>query len=212
MIITGLRFMGKRQIGELQPTELVITILISETASIPLEDSDSTLLSAIVPVTVLICLEVIISGINMKNMNFRKLFTGSPIIVINNGVIDQKALKSTRISTADLLDNLRLEGTFDIEKVKYAIVETNGQLSVMLKSSQNPPSAADLGVKTEDEELKYTVINDGAIIGSHLGAIGVTEKEIETQLKKSGLNKNEVMLMTADKNKKYHIVKREKTI
>lgn len=212
VIIVGLRFMGKRQIGEMQPMELVITILISETASIPLEDTDSPLISALIPVTVLICIEIIISGINMKNSKFRKLFTGSPIILISNGTIDQKALKSVRLSMSDLLDNLRIQGVFNLSNVKYAILETNGQLSVMLADNENPVTPKILGIKADPSELSFTIISDGKLNTTHLSDVNITTKEIKNKLKKENLTQKEVMLMTADKNKNFYIVKRDKDI
>lgn len=212
IIILSLRFMGKRQIGELQPTELAVTILISEIAAIPLDDTDSPLLSALIPVVAVICLEVIISGINMQSVKFRRLITGKPIVVINNGKIQQQALKSTRISVSDLLDYLRLKGFFDIQDVKFAIVEMNGQLSVMPKEDSAPLTKKDMKIKAESKEIPYTVISDGEIIDGHFKDVGIDENDIQKQLAKEKLALKEVMLMTCDKNKKYFTVKREKNL
>ena len=204
--------MGKRQIGELQPTELVVTILISEVAAIPLDDTDSPLLSALIPVLVVICLEIIISGISLQSVKFRRLFTGKPILVINNGEIDQKALKNTRISVSDLLDYLRLKGFFDIQEVKFAIVEMNGQISVMPKESSAPLTRADMKISAQSKEIPYTVISDGEIIEGHFEDVGISQKDIEKQLKKEKLALKEVMLMTCDKNKNYYTVKRDEKL
>lgn len=212
IIIVSLRFMGKRQIGELQPTELVVTILISEVAAIPLDDTDSPLLSALIPVLVVICLEIIISGISLQSVKFRRLFTGKPILVINNGEIDQKALKNTRISVSDLLDYLRLKGFFDIQEVKFAIVEMNGQISVMPKESSAPLTRADMKISAQSKEIPYTVISDGEIIEGHFEDVGISEKDIKKQLKKEKLSLKEVMLMTCDKNKNYYTVKRDEKL
>ena len=212
LIILALRFMGKRQIGELQPTELVVTILISEVASIPLEDADSPLFSAFIPVIVIICLEVIISGISLRSVKFRRLFTGKPIIVINNGEIDQKALKSTRISVSDLLDSLRLKGYFDIQSVKYAVIEMNGQISVMPMEEDAPLSAKNAGIQPAAKEIPFTVISDGKLIHAHFNEVGTSEEEIQKQLKKQKLTLKEVMLMTLDKAGNYYTVKRDKEI
>ena len=204
--------MGKRQIGELQPTELVVTILISEVAAIPLDDTDSPLLSAVIPVLVVICLEIIISGISLQSVKFRRLFTGKPVLVINNGEIDQKALKDTRISVSDLLDYLRLKGYFDIQEVKFAIVEMNGQISVMPKENNAPLTKADINISARSKEIPYTVISDGEIIKGHFEDVGISEKDIENQLKKEKLALKEVMLMTCDKNKNYYTVKRDENL
>lgn len=212
IIIASLRFMGKRQIGELQPTELVVTLLISELASIPLEDADTPLFAAFVPVIILICLEVIISGINLKSSRFRQLFTGKPIIVIQNGTIDQKALKSLRISVADLQDTLRLKGYFDISKVKFAVVEMNGQISAMPKESDAPPTADELGMQLTDKPIPYTVINDGKLVRSHFKDAGTNEKKIQKQLRQQNLQIKDVLLMTCEKNGRYFTVKKDANI
>lgn len=212
LLIAALRFTGKRQIGELQPTELVITLLISEIASIPLEDTDNPLFAAFIPVIILVCLEVIISGISLKSAKFRRLFSGKPMIVINEGKIDQKALKSTRISVSDLLDTLRLKGYFDVSEVKFAVVETNGQVSVMPKESAAPLTPAHMELKVKPKLIPYTVISDGEIISEHFNEIGTDEAAIAAQLKKSKLRMQDVMLMTCDKAGNFYTVKKDKAI
>ena len=212
LIIVALRFMGKRQIGELQPTELVVTILISEVASIPLEDSDTPLFAAFIPVIMIVCLEVLISGISFRSIPFRRLFTGKPIIVINDGVMDQKALKSTRISASDLLDTLRLKGYFDISKVKYAIVEMNGQISVMPTEAEAPLTPATAGISAQKKAMPYTVISNGTCITEHFRELGISKKDIEKQLSKEKLTLKEVFLMTCDKRKNYYTIKKEEGI
>ena len=184
LIILALRFMGKRQVGEMQPTELVVTILISEIASIPLEDTDTPLFAAFIPVILIVCLELVISGISLKSVKFRRLLTGQPIIVIENGVIDQKALKSMRISISDLLDTLRLKGYFDVSKVKYAIVEMNGQISVMPNENEAPLTATTMKLIAKKISIPYTVISDGTLITGHFKQAKTSESEIQNELKK----------------------------
>ena len=212
LLIVGLRFMGKRQIGELQPIELVVTILISEIASIPLEDADTPLFFAFVPVIVIICLEVLISGLSMQSVKLRRLFTGKPIIVINDGVIDQKALKSTRVSVSDLLDSLRLKGYFDVRSVKYAVLEMNGQLSVMPKEQDAPLTADTAKLKAQKKEIPFTVISDGELIRGHFDEVGTNETQIREQLQKQRLTLKEVMLMTVDKTGNYYLVKKDEKL
>ena len=204
--------MGKRQIGELQPTELVVTILISEVASIPLEDTDAPLLSSFLPIAVIICLELIISGLSLKSVRFRRIFTGKPIIVIDDGKIDQKALKSTRISVSDLLDNLRLKGYFDVQTVKYAVVEMNGQISVMPKETDAPLTLKDMKMTAQKKEIPFTIISDGEIVRGHFDELNIGEKDVYQQLKKEHLNLNEVMLMTCNRNREYFTLKRDETL
>ncbi|MBR2590465.1 MAG: DUF421 domain-containing protein [Clostridia bacterium] len=212
LITIALRFMGKRQIGEMQPTELVVTILISEVASIPLEDTDTPLFAAFIPVILIVCLEVLISGISFHSVKFRRLFTGKPIIVINNGQIDQKALKSLRISISDLLDTLRLKGFFDVQKVKYAVVEMNGQISVMPCESEAPLTPAGAGISVQKKEIPYTVVTNGTLITGHFKEACTSEKEIQKQLKKENLSLKEVFLMTCDQQGNYFTVKKEQNI
>ena len=204
--------MGKRQIGELQPTELVVTSLISEVASIPLEDTDSPLFAAFIPVVVIICLEVIISAISLHSVRFRRLFSGRPIVVINDGEIDQKALKSLRISVADLLDTLRLKGFFDLQEVKFAIVEMNGQISVMPKEENAPLSPADVNIAAKNKEIPYTVVSDGKIINEHFDELGTNAAAIQKQLQKKHLDLKDIMLMTADKAGNQNIIKKDKAL
>ncbi|MBQ6380100.1 MAG: DUF421 domain-containing protein [Clostridia bacterium] len=210
LVIAALRFTGKRQIGELQPTELVITILISEVASIPLENTDSPLFAAFIPVIVLVCLEVIISAISLHSYGFRRLFSGRPIIVINEGEIDQKALKSLRISVSDLLDTLRLKGYFDVQEVKFAVVEMNGQISVFPMEENAPLTAKTANLSAQKKEIPYTVISDGKIITEHFNEIGADKSTIEQQLHKEKLKLKQVMLMTGDKAGNFYTVKKEK--
>ncbi len=212
VIVFALRFTGKRQIGELQPSDLVITILISEVAAIPLEESDAPLIYAIIPVLILVALEVIISGLNMKNAVIRKIFTGSPIIVINDGKIEQKALKSVRLTIEDLLDNLRMNGVFNIEEVKYAIIETNGQLSVLKKSEKSPVTPEQIKLPISKEEIPFTVIKDGKYVRSNLDNIGISINEIKSYIKKQDLCVKDILLMTADKDKQYNVIKKVKNL
>lgn len=211
LIIIALRFMGKRQIGELQPTELVVTILISEVASIPLEDTDTPLFAAFIPVILIVCLEVLISGICFKSLKFRRLFTGKPITLIKDGEIDQKALKSTRISISDLLDTLRLKGYFDVSKVKYAIMEMNGQISVMPKEQEAPLTAATVGTTAPKSNMPYTVISDGLYLPEHFLEVSTDESDIAKKLKKENLTLQKVFLMTCDKDGQYYIVKKDES-
>ena len=138
LVVLAVRLMGKRQIGELQPSELVITILISEVAAIPIQDNSLPLITAIIPVMILICLEIFFSVMNMKSMTMRNVFSGKAVIVIKNGEIDQKKMKSLRFTIDDLLAALRQQEVFDIDEVDTAIVETNGQLTVYPKANSQP--------------------------------------------------------------------------
>ena len=135
VIIFAVRIMGKRQISDLQTSGLVVTLLISDIASIPMQNTDQTMLSGIIPIFVLLVCEIFVSLFMMKSNKFRKIICGKPVIVINNGEIDQKAMTDLRMSTEDLFEELRQKDVFDIQEVSFAIIETNGKMSILKKPS-----------------------------------------------------------------------------
>ena len=149
-IMIAVRIMGKRQIGEMQAGDLVVTILISEIAAIPLQDLSAPLLSGITSIFTLVVLEVLISSLCLASVWLRNAVSGKAVIVIANGTIDQKALKKLRMTVDDLLETLRLKNVFDLSNVQYAIVETNGQLSVLLDPSSRPATAAEVQAEPPD--------------------------------------------------------------
>ena len=156
--------MGKRQLGELQPTELVITILLSEIAAIPMQDNALPLGNSIVAVLLLVALEVINSVVVLKSSKCRSFLQGNSLVVIRDGVVDQKQLKRLRFTMDDLFDQLRQKDVFDISDVRYAIVETNGQLSVMLKPEKETVTAEMADIPNETKGLLCMVINDGKFL------------------------------------------------
>ena len=143
LVVFSMRIMGKRTIGELQPYELVIDIMISDLASVPMQSTDFPLLSGIIPILTLITLEVFMSYVSLKSRKFRKFLCGEPTTVIKNGEINYENLKSLRIAHTDLLEELRQEGCDDVKEVKRAVLETNGKLSVLLKEENSPLTKAD---------------------------------------------------------------------
>lgn len=202
--------MGKRQLGELQPTELVITILLSQIASIPMESNDVPLLYSVFAALLLICLEIINSVIIMKNTKIRYLFQGKPAIVINEGTLDQKKLKALRFTADDILDQLRQKDIFEINEVQYAVVETNGSLSVMKKSDYDSPVNEDLGIKKPNQGIPLLVVNDGKYIDSVIKDNNLNKRNIEQILKNEGTDVNEVLIMLADKYNNYTLIKKVK--
>lgn len=212
VIIISLRIMGKRQIGELQPSELVVTILISNIATLPIEDTNIPLLGGLVPILSLVCLEVFTSVLGIKSQKARKLISGTPTFVIKNGVIDQKKLKALRFTTDDLMEGLREQNVFDIRDVDYAIVETTGKLSVFKVYEQQEVTAGMLNVASGENSPspQATVISDGKIIPDSLKYCGIDEKWINKVLKKNGYRAEDVFIMTCDRSLDYYIVKKEK--
>lgn len=209
LAVASLRVMGKRQIGELQPSDLVITLLISQIISIPIQDTDIPLVNTIIPIFLLVGFEVIASVLNMKSIKFRSLMHGNPVIIINDGVLNQKLLKELRFTIDDLLEALRQKDVFDISQVQYAIVETNGQLSVLLKGAEEAVTRKDLHLKDEKQGFKCTVIADGKIINQDFAICNTNEGKIMKLVKSNKLNIKDIMLMTLDSSGNHTIIKKE---
>ena len=197
--------MGKRQLGELQPSELVITILISNIATLPLEDTDIPLLLGITPILALVCFEVIISWVNLIFPKFRKMISGSPKIIIRNGKTDPDILKELRFSVDDLMMSLREKDVFVIEDVQSAIVETTGNISVMKKQSVDTPERNDLGLKVKNYDPPQVIVSDGKIIPQAIEVMGI-QGSIEKILASLNLKLNDVFIMTADTQGHFFIV------
>lgn len=199
LLILIMRIMGKRQIGELQPTELVITILLSEIVAMPMQDNDLPLINTIIPVLVLVGLEILISVISLKSVKFRSVIEGNSLIIIRNGVLDQKQIKRLRYSVDDVLEALRSKDVFDISKVQYAIVETNGELNVMLKPEYATVTRKDLKINAEDTGIPCVVIADGKIIESDFKDCGMDMEKLNKLVREENINVAETFLMTVDK-------------
>lgn len=209
LVTIGIRLMGKRQIGDMQPNELVITLLISEIAAIPLQDTSQPILSGVTAIFILVILEIVVSVIAMKSMYARKLLNGKSVIVIKNGVIDQNAMKSVRMTVIDLIELLRGQNVFDLSTVSFAVLEVNGDLSVLLKSNEQPATAGDLNVEKEPSVLPLPVISDGVVMKESLYALGISMQELKKQIGKNKIN--DIFLMTLDRNgTKNIIIKRDK--
>lgn len=186
LIIFSLRLMGKKQLGELQPSELVTTIMISNIATLALEDSSTPMLMGVVPILMIVCLDVIMSGIMLKSRKIRKIISGTPKVIISNGIIDQEQLKNLRYTIDDVAEAMREQGIFDISQVQYAIVETNGKINFLQKdnnSAKNPPEI---------------IIKDGEIAKESLTRTGLGEGWVRKILNEQGQKETSVFVMTAD--------------
>lgn len=211
IIIVCLRIMGKRQLGELQPSEFVIAILISNIATLSIEDTDIPLLGAVVPIITLMSAEVILSYITLKSGKAQTMVTGNPVVVIRNGLIDQKSMRELRFSIEDLMSQLRINGIFDVQEVAWAIVETNGQLTVYPKFKARPLTPEAL-VSPENQQCDtppMVLISDGVIMPAVLEACNLTKKWLSGVLKENAVTEKEIFLMTCDPTAKYYIVKKE---
>ena len=207
--ITSVRIMGKRQIGELQPSDLVVTLLISQIISIPIQDTDIPLVNTIIPIFLLVGFEIITSVFNMKSIKFRTFMQGHPVVIINDGVLNQKLLKELRFTVDDLLESLRQKDVFDISQVQYAIVETNGQISVLLKAEHDTVTRNDLKLLPDPQGLKCPVIIDGKIVTEDFKICNATTEKVETTVKKEKLQIKDVLLMTIDAAGNHTIIRKE---
>lgn len=183
-VVVALRIMGKRQLGELQPSELVIALMISDLAAIPIESDDIPIIRGIIPVFTLVLIEFIFSVIIMKSEFFRKLITGVPTKIISNGKFDKKQLTRLRITLDDVMEQLRLAGYSTIAEIDSAIIETNGQLSIIPKESERPVVCGDLNLSPPQTHLPYTLISDGKLRKNNLESSGISEKWLKDRLKK----------------------------
>lgn len=208
VVIFLIRVMGKRQIGELQPAEFVVTMLVSEIASIPMQDNTIPILNSISALFVLVAYEVITSAVSLKSYKFRAFMQGHPIIVIRDGVIDIKALKKMRMSVNDLMGALRQKDVFEISQVSYAIFETNGQISVLLKPENINATAGDLNLRPQDEGMPFAVICDGTVIEDAVEQSGIERSKIKSAVSSAGMEISEVLIMTVTPHGKTYIVRK----
>ncbi len=207
----GIRLMGKRQIGDMQPNELVVTLLISEIAAIPLQDSNQPIVAGLVAIFMLVILEIIVSVLTMKSFLIRKLFSGKSVMIIKNGVLDRNAMRNVRMTVLDLVELLRGQDVFDISDVAYAVLEVNGDLSVLLKSEAQNVKLRDMNMECKNENLPLPVISDGKIIYESLKALKCDVSFLKEKLRSEKLAVNGVFLMTLDRDGNCNIIKREDT-
>ena len=167
-LIAVIRLMGKRQIGQMEPSEFVVTMLVANLAAIPMQEEDMPLLSGLVPMLIVLIMELTFSYLSMKSIRLRKLLCGKPVILIENGKVIQKNLRRTLVTLDELSGHLREKDVLDIQTVQYAILETNGNLSVFPYPSELPASAGDTGIKPSARSLPVTVISDGRLLQENL--------------------------------------------
>ncbi len=202
--------MGKRQLGELQPSELVVTILISNIAAIPVEDSSVPMIMGIVPILTLVCIDVIMSGIMLKSSKIRKLMIGSPRIIVSDGKILQNEMKRLRYTVDDLTEAMREQSIFDITQIHYAIVETTGKINFMLKKDYQPAEKQDVQAGGSTQNPPSVIIRDGVVDKEQLTLLDLGEDWLKKILRENNLTEKRVFIMTADNGGKYTIIEREK--
>ncbi len=210
LVMFSLRFMGKKQIGQMEPSELTVAIMISELATIPLSETAIPLLNGIVPVLILAAIEILVSILVIKSLNFRKLVTGKPVIIVEKGVLNEQVLRNTRFTTDDLLTEMRLKGVSNITDIQYAILETGGQVSFILTKENSPITFKDLNIDVEDDFMPFPVISKGFLSKENLEIIGQNEKWLNKKLQEKGYKDySEILLLLANHKEIKFIQKKE---
>ena len=184
ILMIGLRLMGKRQIGELEPSELVLTLIISDLAAVPMQDFGIPLVNGLFPIATLLCLSMLLSFFSLKSVRFRALVCGRPTVIIREGKVLQQNMARNRFTVDELLEQLRSQGYSDLSAVKYAILETSGQVSVLpyTKASPITPQVVQMEVQ-DDVTLPVLLINDGHVMSANLSASGYDRTWLNRQLK-----------------------------
>ena len=210
-IMAGMRLMGKRQIGELEPSELVLTMMISDLAAVPMQDFGIPLLFGLVPILTLLALSLLLSQLSLRSIRFRALVCGTPTVLIQNGKLLQDAMRRNRYTVDELLEELREQGFTRVEDVKYAVLENSGQLTVFPWTANQPPTAQQLGLDLEDDVTLPTVlINDGRVIRRNLAACGRDGNWLRRQLSREKIaSPEEVFLLTVDEQGSVLCVRKE---
>ena len=195
VLILVVRLMGKRQIGEMEPAEFVVTMLVANLAAIPMQDGGIPLFSGLIPILVVLGLELVLSWATLRSQRFRRLLCGKPVILIENGNICQQQLRQTRITLDELMGHLRQKDVLNPQQVQYAILETNGTLSVFPFPENAPPTAKDAGVQVKPARLPVTIIEDGVVLNENLALSGKDEAWIREELSRRGTRTEDTFLL-----------------
>ncbi|BAK99149.1 hypothetical protein OBV_19510 [Oscillibacter valericigenes Sjm18-20] len=213
LIMVGLRLMGKRQIGELEPSELVLTMMLSDLATVPMQDFGIPLFSGVIPILTLLSLSMLLSQLSLCSIRFRRLLCGSPTVLIDHGKLQQDAMRKNRFTIDELLEELRGQGISDLNDVKFAILENSGQLSILPWPGTQPLPAKDLSVKVSDSvSLPVILVNDGRLITRNLEQCGKSVEWLKKQVQRQGLaSYRDVFLLTIDSGGKIYCLQKEKS-
>ena len=208
-VLFAMRLMGKRQLGELQPEELVSTILISNLASISIESEEVPVTASLIPLFLIAALELLGSILSFQSQKFFNLMSGRPKTVILDGQIDQNALRTLRLTTADLMEALRGKDVFDPRDVSYAVVETNGSLSVALRPEKEPATLSDLALKVQHGQATIPFVLDGQVLDDNLHWCGKDHAWLERTAQANTLLVEEILLLIGNDTEDYFRLKKE---
>lgn len=208
-LIAVIRFLGKRQLGQMEPSEVVVTMLVADLASFPMEDPDIPLTAGIVPILAVLSMEILLSLLSVRSLKVRKLLCGKPVILMENGDFLQENMRKNRITIDELLSQLRQKDILDPTTVRYAILETGGNLSVFPYPEYEPAAARDAGVSVESLTVPITVVSDGRVLSDNLKKAGKNQKWLEKALQKQGATVKQTFLLTVDKENKVLFYKKQ---
>ena len=198
VLIFVIRLMGKRQIGQMEASEFVVTMLVANLAAIPMQDSGVPLYTGLVPILTVLGMELVLSWLILKSMVIRKFFCGKPVILIDNGKILQDNLRKTRVTLDELTGHLREKDVLDIRAVQYAILETNGNLSVFPYPKERPASAKEAGIQAKAQYLPISIIEDGYLLEQNLRLSGKDAAWVSRVLEEHAATLSETFLLTID--------------
>ncbi len=210
VLIGVIRLMGKRQIGQMEPAEFVVTMLVANLAAIPMQDGGIPLYSGLVPIITVLGVELIVSGLVLRSMKLRQLFCGKPVILIENGRILQENLRKTRVTLDELTGHLREKDVLDIGSVQYAILETDGNLSVFPYPKELPVSAKEAGIQVKQRLLPVTVVGDGFLYRENLAVAGKDEAWVRKILSEKDATLAQTWLLTVDRADKVTFIRKER--
>ena len=209
ILVAVVRLMGKRQIGQMEPAEFVVTMLVANLAAIPMQDGGIPLYSGLVPILTVLGVELLLSAFCLRSIRFRRLLCGKPVILIDNGKILRDNLQRTRVTLDELTELLRQCNVLRPETVQYAILETNGNLSVFPYPQHIPAVAKDVGITPKKQQIPYTIIADGNLYEENLRLLGKDRTWLERVLRDKGGQLDRTLLLMADKEEKVFFVPME---
>ncbi len=209
VLIFGIRLMGKRQIGQMEAPEFVVTMLVANLAAVPMQDSGIPLFSGVVPILTVLGLELLLSGLILRSLFLRRLLCGKPVILIENGHILQNNLRRTRVTLDELMGHLREKDVLEVQTVQYAILETDGSLSVFPYPKHRPASAMDAGIQAKKQHLPLTLIEDGCLLKDNLAISGKSRAWLDKILQQYNAGIGDTWLLTLSPGDKVTWLKKE---
>lgn len=209
ILVAVIRLMGKRQLGEMEPSEFVVSMLIADLASVPMQDIGIPLLSGVIPILTVLALELVLTTLSLHSLRIRRILCGNPVVLMDDGRILEKNLRRTRITVDELLELLRQSGTVDLQQIWQATLETNGQVSVLLRAEHMPASAKDAGIQVKQIAVPVSIISDGKVLRRNLEALGHDRAWLDEQLRQRKMRVKDVFLFTQEPGGKQYWLPRE---